>query len=88
MSFTFIGSLVLVTVGALLAGHTSFRWARGQGDAGERVPSLAIACGSVAAGLALDGHDAVSTGVLLGGLALLVVGLLALARRRARSLSQ
>ena len=88
MSFAFIRSLVLVTVGALLAGHTLFRWARGQGDAGERGPSLAIACGIVAAGLALEGHDAVSTGVLLGGFALVVGGLLALARRRARSLPQ
>ncbi len=88
MNFTFIRSLVLVTVGALLAGHTLFRWARGQGTEGERAPSLAIACGCVAAGLALEGHDAVSSGVLLGALALIVAGLLTLARRRSRSLSQ
>lgn len=88
MSFDFLRSLVLVTVGALLAGHTLFRWARRHGDPGERGPALAIACGIVAAGLALRGHDDVSTGVLLGAFALIVGGLLTLARRRARSLPQ
>jgi len=88
MTFTFIRSLVLVTVGALLAGHTLFRWARGQGGSGERAAALLIACGIVAAGLALNGRGSVSSGVLLGALALVAAGLLALARRRGRSLSQ
>jgi len=88
MDVGFLGSLALVTLGALLAGHTLFRWARRRGDAGERAPALAIACGIVAAGLALRGRDAVSTGVLLGALALIAAGLVALARRRERPLSE
>jgi MYXO-CTERM domain-containing protein len=88
MTHTIIRSIVLVTVGALLAGHTLVSWARRQGDVGERAPALVIACGIVAAGLALQGDDDVSSGVLLGALALIVAGLLALARRRARTLSQ
>jgi len=87
MTYSFIRSLVLVTVGALLAGHTLVRWARKSGDAGELAPTMAIGFGIVAAGLALQGSDDVSGGVLLGALALIVAGLLALARRRSRSLS-
>ncbi len=85
MGIGFVHSLILVTVGALLAGHTLLRWARRRGDATERGPALAIACGAVAAGLALQGDDTLSGGITLGALALIVAALLVLARRRARS---
>ncbi len=85
MSIDFVHGLILVTVGALLAGHTLVRWARRRGDASERGPALAIACGAVAAGLALRGHDALSAGITLGALALILAGLLILGRRRARA---
>ena len=88
MSYGFIRSLVLVTVGALIAGHALFRWARKRGDAGELAASLAIALGTVATGLALQSRDGLGAGVLLGALALIVAGLVALARRRSGSLPE
>ncbi len=88
MDIGLVGSLVLVTVGALLAGHTVVRWARRAGAAGEHGPALAVACGTVAVGLALRGGDTLSTVILCGALALMVAGLLAFARRRARTPSE
>ncbi len=85
MSIDFVHGLVLVTVGALLGGHTLLRWARRRGDATERGPALAIACGAVAAGLALQGDDALSAGITLGALVLILAGLLVLGRRGARA---
>ena len=88
MTYEFVRSLVLVTVGALLAGHAVVRWARRRADAAELSASLAIGCGVVAAGLALRAGDAAGGSVLLGALALIVAGLLAVARRRSRTLPE
>ena len=87
MTLTFFGTLVLVTLGALLAGHTLVRWARRKGDAGENATALAIAAGTVSVGLALQAQGALAAGLQFSGLALILVALLALIRRRSNSLS-
>ncbi len=87
MTYGLVRTLALVTLGSGLAGHALVRWARRKGDAGDTGASLAIACGIVAAGLALQGNDDVSAGVLFGALALIVAGLLAVARRRSGRVS-
>jgi hypothetical protein len=87
MTLTFFGTLVLVTLGAVLAAHTLVRWARRKGDAGEIATALAIAAGTIAVGLALQSEGALAAGLQFSGLALIAVALLALIRRRSRSLS-
>lgn len=87
MTFAFFRSLALVSFGALLVGHTLVRWAARKADGDELAPSFAIGFGTVAVGLALQATGGLATAVLLGALALIVAGLLALVRRRSRSLS-
>jgi multisubunit Na+/H+ antiporter MnhB subunit len=87
MTLTFLTTLVLVTVGALLAGHTLVRWARRKGDAIEHTTALAVSAATVSEGLALQAQGAFAAGLQLSGLALIAVALLALVRRRSRSLS-
>jgi hypothetical protein len=88
MSYEFVRSLVLVTFGVFLVGHAAVRWARRRADAAELAPTVAIGCGIVAAGLALRAGDAAGGGVLLGALAVIVAGLIAVARRHSRTLSE
>ncbi len=87
MTLSFFGTLVLVTLGAVVAAHTVVRWARRKGDAGEVATALAVAAGIVAVGLALQAEGALAAGLQFGGLVLVMVALLALIRRHSRSLS-
>lgn len=87
MTLSFLATLALVTAGALLAGHTLVRWGRRTAEAGETATALAIAAGTVSVGLALQAQGPLSAGLQLAGLALIVVALLALIRRRSRTLS-
>jgi hypothetical protein len=87
MTLSFLATLFLVTVGALLAGHTLVRWGRRKGDAAETATALAVAAGTVSVGLALQAQGPLAAGLQFSGLALILVALLALIRRRSRSLS-
>jgi hypothetical protein len=87
MTLSFFGTLVLVTLGAVLAAHTLVRWARRKADAGEIATALAVAAGMVAVGLALQAEGALAAGLQFSGLVLIMVALLALIRRHSRSLS-
>ena len=84
MSLAFLRTLVLVTLGAFVAGHVLVRWAARKADRDEIVPSLAIGFSSIALGLALNEPGTLAFAVELGALGLLVTGLLTLARRRLR----
>ena len=84
MSLDFLRTLVLVTLGALVAGHVLVRWAARKADRDEIVPSIAIGFGSIALGLALVEPGTLAFAVDLGALALLVTGLLMLVRRKLR----
>jgi hypothetical protein len=84
MSIAILRTLVLVTLGAFVAGHVAVRWAARKADRDEIVPSLAIACGSIALGLALVESGTLAFGVDLAALALLATGLLLLVRRKVR----
>jgi hypothetical protein len=84
MSLDILRTLVLVTLGAFVAGHVVVRWAVRKADRDEIVPSLAIGFGSIALGLALPEPGTLAFAVELGALGLLVTGLLTLARRRLR----
>ena len=87
MTLSFFGTLVLVTLGTLLAAHTAVRWARRKSDAGEIATALAVAAGIIAVGLAMQAEGALAAGLQFSGLALILVALLALIRRHSRSLS-
>jgi Na+/proline symporter len=84
MSLAFLRTLVLVTLGAFVAGHVLVRWAARKADREEIVPSLAIGFSSIALGLALNEPGTLAFAVELGALGLLVTGLLTLARRKLR----
>jgi hypothetical protein len=84
MNLAFFRTLVLVTLGAFVAGHTAVRWTARKAERDEIVPSLAIGFGIIALGLALNEPGTLAFAVELGSLALLVMGLLTLARRRLR----
>ena len=84
MSLAFLRTLVLVTLGAFVAGHVLVRWAARKADRDEIVPSLAIGFSSIALGLALNEPGTLAFAVELGALGLLVTGLLTLARRKLR----
>jgi hypothetical protein len=84
MSIAILRTLVLVTLGAFVAGHVAVRWAARKADRDEVVPSIAIGFGCIALGLALAESGTLAFGVALGALALLVAGLLLLARRKLR----
>ena len=84
MSLEFLRTLVLVTLGAFVAGHVLVRWALRKADRDEIVPSLAIGCGSIALGLAFRESGTLPFAVELGALALLATGVLRLARRKLR----
>jgi hypothetical protein len=86
MNLAFLRTLVLVTIGAFVIGHTAVRWAVRKADRDEIVPSLAIGFGVIALGLALNEPGTLAFAVELGSLALLMTGLLALARRKIRQL--
>ena len=79
-----VAGMVLVTLGAFVAGHVAVRWAARKADRDEIVPSLAIGFGIIALGLALNESGTLAFAVELGSLALLVMGLLMMARRRLR----
>jgi Na+/proline symporter len=84
MSLAFLRTLVLVTLGAFVAGHVLVRWAARKADREEIVPSLAIGFSSIALGLALNEPGTLAFAVELGALGFLVTGLLTLARRKLR----
>ena len=84
MSLAFLRTLVLVTLGAFVAGHVLVRWAARKAERDEIVPSLAIGFSSIALGLALNEPGTLAFAVELGALGLLVTGLLTLARRKLR----
>jgi len=88
MTVAFLRTFVLVSAGALLFGHNIVRWAAGRSSAVEVVPALVIACGTVAAGLALLAPpEPLALAVRAGALGLIVAGVLALVRRRSRALT-
>lgn len=88
MTFAFLRTLVLVSAGALVFGHNLVRWASGRATALEVVPALTIACGTIAAGLALLAPpEPLTLAVRFGALGLIVAGVLAMVRRRTRALS-
>lgn len=87
MTFAFLRSLVLVSFGAFVVGHALVRLAAHKAGAGESGPSIAIGFGTVAVGLALQVPGAAAAAVELAALALIVGGLLALIRRRSRTLT-
>ena len=84
MNLAFLRTLVLVTLGAFVAGHVAVRWAARKAERDEIVPSLASGCGSIALGLALQEPGTLAFAVELGALALLATGLLTLVRRKLR----
>lgn len=87
MTLRFFATLILLTAGAALAAHALVRWARRRGAASQTTTALAIAAGTTAVGLALQAHGPLAAGLQFGGLALIVVALLALIRGRSGSLS-
>ena len=87
MPLSFFGTLVLVTLGTVLGAYTLVRWARRQADAAGTATALSVAAGIIAVGLARQAEGALGAGLQLGGLALILVALLALVRRHSRSLS-
>jgi hypothetical protein len=84
MSLDFLRTLVLVTVGAFVAGHTAVRWAARKADRDTIVPSFAVAFGAIALGLALQESGTLPFAVVLGSLGLLGTGLLMLVQRKLR----
>ena len=84
MSLAFLRTLVLVTIGAFVAGHVAVRWAARKAERDEIVPSLAIGFGIVALGLVLNEPGTLAFAVELGSLGLLATGLLMLLRRKLR----
>ena len=85
MSFTIIRSLVLVTLGVFVAAHALVLWARRRGTIAELAPAFGIGLGSAAVGIAVDGTGVFASTAVLAALALLVVALLAIARRHSRA---
>jgi hypothetical protein len=84
MNLDFLRTLVLVSLGAFVAGHVAVRWAARKAERDEIVPSIAIGFGSIALGLALRESGTLAFAVQLGSLGLLVSGLLTLVRRKVR----
>lgn len=84
MNLAFLRTLVLVTLGAFVAGHVAVRWAVRKAERDEIVPSLAIGFAIIALGLALNESGTLAFAVELGSLALLAMGLLTMARRKFR----
>ena len=80
---TLIVTLVLVTLGAFTVGHALVLWARRRGTLGHLTPSFAIGFGTAALGLTLDATGTWAAVALTAALAVLVVALLALVRRKA-----
>jgi|GEM_PF-6973457 len=87
MTLSFFATLILVTAGTALAAHAIVRWARRRGAASETATALAIAAGTTSVGLALQAQGPLAAGLQFGGLALILVALLALIRGRSGSLS-
>ncbi len=88
MTIAFLRALVLVSCGAALFGHGLVRWAARRATGVELAPTFAVALGTIAAGLALQaGGGPLAVAVQIAALALVVSGILALVRRRSRTLS-
>jgi len=85
MTFAVIRSLLLVTAGALVVGHTIVQWGRRRADAAVIAPALAIGFGTVAVGLALLGTGGAAAVVEVCALVLIIGGLVALVRSRSRT---
>lgn len=86
MSFAFIQSLVLTTLGAVLVGHGLFTWAAGRTARGRSLGTVLTGAGTAGSGVLLhaDGRSALLLPAQIGFLILLVLGILVLTRALAK----